>query len=202
VATIAEARHPAQPIARSPRARRSPIIDPVTPAPIRHPTTVPPGYPPEYERDVRLSDGRTVLVRPIIPADRGPLAYAIRTADPDTVHRRFLGSPPRITPQLLTYLCTVDYRHRFALVAIDPATGAGIAVARYETTADGIAEVAVARREPAGHRSARSGRLPRPRIGTRRVRRGRRRPGPGQRDGGRREPHHRHAVAESRRSVT
>jgi RimJ/RimL family protein N-acetyltransferase len=144
VATIAEARHPAQPIARSPRARRSPIIDPVTPAPIRHPTTVPPGYPPEYERDVRLPDGRTVLVRPIIPADRGPLAYAIRTADPDTVHRRFLGSPPRITPQLLTYLCTVDYRHRFALVAIDPATGAGIAVARYETTADGIAEVAVA----------------------------------------------------------
>jgi GNAT superfamily N-acetyltransferase len=144
VPTAAGARHRAQPIARSPRARRSSIIDLVTPAPIRHPTTVPRGYPAEYERDVRLPDGRTVFVRPIIPADRGPLAYAIRTADPDTVHRRFLGSPPRVTPQLLTYLCTVDYRHRFALVAIDPATGAGIAVARYETTTDGIAEVAVA----------------------------------------------------------
>ncbi|MFC4071871.1 GNAT family N-acetyltransferase [Actinoplanes subglobosus] len=116
----------------------------MTSGPIRHPTTVPPGYPAQFERDVRLPDGRTVFVRPIIPADRGPLAYAIRTADPDTVHRRFLGSPPRITPQLLTYLCTVDYRRRFALVAIDPETGAGIAVARYEGTADGIAEVAVA----------------------------------------------------------
>ncbi|GIE29725.1 hypothetical protein Ait01nite_027700 [Actinoplanes italicus] len=116
----------------------------MTPAPIRHPRAVPPGYPTEYERDLRLPGGRTVLVRPIIPADRGPLAYAIRTADPDTVHRRFLGSPPRITPRLLTHLCTVDYRKRFALVALDPATGAGIGIARYEATEEDTAEVAVA----------------------------------------------------------
>jgi RimJ/RimL family protein N-acetyltransferase len=116
----------------------------VTPAPIRHPTAVPPGYPAEYERTLRLPGGRTVFVRPIIPADRGPLAYAIRTADADTVYRRFLGSPPRITPQLLTHLCTVDYQRRFALITIDPATGTGIAVARYEATAEGPAEVAVA----------------------------------------------------------
>lgn len=77
-------------------------------------------------------------------AGRWPLAHAIRTADPETVYRRFLGSPPRITPQLLTHLCTVDYRHRFALVALDPATGDGIAVARYEATGKGTAEVAVA----------------------------------------------------------
>jgi RimJ/RimL family protein N-acetyltransferase len=134
----------ARPITRSPPAGTASIIDSVTPAPIRHPTAVPPGYPTEYERELRLPDGRTVFVRPIIPADRGPLAYAIRTADPDTVHRRFLGAPPRITPQLLTHLCTVDYRHRFALVAIDPATGEGIAVARYETTTEGTAEAAVA----------------------------------------------------------
>ncbi|GGN84789.1 hypothetical protein GCM10010112_64450 [Actinoplanes lobatus] len=114
------------------------------PLPIRRPSAVPPGYPPEYERELRLPDGRTVLVRPIVPADRGPLAHAIRTADPDTVRRRFLGPPPRITPQLLTHLCTVDYRQRFALVAVDPVSGAGIAVARYEATADGGAEVAVA----------------------------------------------------------
>ncbi|MBW6436914.1 GNAT family N-acetyltransferase [Actinoplanes hulinensis] len=114
------------------------------PIPIRHPDAVPPGYPPGYERELRLPDGRTVFVRPIVPADRGPLAHAIRTADPDTVRRRFLGPPPRITPQLLTYLCTVDYQRRFALVAMDPATGDGIAVARYEGTPDGSAEVAVA----------------------------------------------------------
>ncbi|MFD1364172.1 GNAT family N-acetyltransferase [Actinoplanes sichuanensis] len=116
----------------------------MTPTPARHPTPAPPGYPADYERDLRLPDGRTVFVRPIVPADRGPLAHAIRTADPDTVHRRFLGSPPRITPQLLTHLCTVDYRRRFALVAIDPATGAGIAIARYEAGRENTAEVAVA----------------------------------------------------------
>jgi GNAT superfamily N-acetyltransferase len=111
---------------------------------MRRPAAVPPGYPAEYERDLVLPDGRTVFVRPIIPADRGPLANAIRTADADTVRRRFLGSAPRITPQLLTYLCTIDYRRRLALVALDPVTGEGIAVARYEATADDAAEVAVA----------------------------------------------------------
>jgi RimJ/RimL family protein N-acetyltransferase len=119
-------------------------MDTVGPVPIHRPTAVPAGYPPEYERDLRLPDGRTVFIRPIIPADRGPLAYAIRTADEDTVHRRFLGASPRITPQLLTHLTTVDYRERFALVAIDPIADEGIAVARYETTAEGSAEVAVA----------------------------------------------------------
>ncbi|GAA3341237.1 hypothetical protein GCM10020358_31830 [Amorphoplanes nipponensis] len=105
---------------------------------------MPPGYPRAFEREVRLSDGRTALVRPIVPEDREQLARAIRTADPDTVYRRFLGAPPHITPALLTHLCTVDYRKRFALVASDPRTGTGTAIARYEATADDTAEVAVA----------------------------------------------------------
>lgn len=108
------------------------------------PGEVPPGYPREFDREVRLADGRTVAIRPIVPADRERLANAIRTADPETLRRRFLGAPPNVTPVLLTYLCTVDYRRRFALVAADPHTGAGAAVARYEATVDGIADVAVA----------------------------------------------------------
>ncbi|GIE54592.1 hypothetical protein Ani05nite_81260 [Amorphoplanes nipponensis] len=114
------------------------------PVPPHHPAEVPPGYPRAFEREVRLSDGRTALVRPIVPEDREQLARAIRTADPDTVYRRFLGAPPHITPALLTHLCTVDYRKRFALVASDPRTGTGTAIARYEATADDTAEVAVA----------------------------------------------------------
>jgi RimJ/RimL family protein N-acetyltransferase len=112
--------------------------------PNQHPVRVPPGYPREYERVLRLSDGRTASIRPIVPEDRDQLEHAIRTADPDTMHRRFLGSPPRITPALLTRLCTVDYRKRFALVAVDPRTGDGIAVARYEMTDPSTAEVAIA----------------------------------------------------------
>jgi RimJ/RimL family protein N-acetyltransferase len=109
------------------------------------PTDVPPGYPPEYERDLRLRDGRTVQVRPITPSDARELAEAIRSADADTLRRRFLGSPPHITPALLTHLSTVDYQSRFALIAADPASGHGVAIARYESSPEGgAAEVAVA----------------------------------------------------------
>lgn len=114
------------------------------PSPIHRPAEVPPGYPREFERQARMADGRQVLIRPVVPADRLALACAILSADVDTLYRRFLGPPPPLTTALLTYLCTVDYRKRFALVAEDPLTGDGIAIARYETTGDGVAEIAVA----------------------------------------------------------
>lgn len=97
-----------------------------------------------FERRLRLRDGRSVWVRPILPSDAPELAEAIRTADADTLRRRFLGSPPRLTPALLRWLTTVDYVHRFALVALDPVTHRGIAIARFEPLAEvGVAEVAV-----------------------------------------------------------
>jgi RimJ/RimL family protein N-acetyltransferase len=111
----------------------------------RRPHGEPPaGYAVEYERSLRLRDGRTVWVRPILPTDAPDLAEAIRHADRDTLYRRFLGAPPRLTPTLLTWLTTVDYVHRFALVAGEPCTGAGVAIARYEPIEEGVAEIAVA----------------------------------------------------------
>jgi RimJ/RimL family protein N-acetyltransferase len=109
-----------------------------------HPRDVPAGYPREFERRLRLRDGREVLVRPILPADAPQLADAIRTADADTLHRRFLGGPPHLSPALLARLTTVDYVRRFALVAADAQTGRGVAVARFEPLDEGVAEVAVA----------------------------------------------------------
>jgi RimJ/RimL family protein N-acetyltransferase len=105
---------------------------------------LPEGYPAAYERRLLLRDGRTVSVRPILPSDAPELAEAIHTADTDTLRRRFLGAPPRMTPRLLAWLTTVDYVRRFALVAFDPATEHGIAVARFEPIEEGVAEVAVA----------------------------------------------------------
>jgi hypothetical protein len=104
----------------------------------------PPGYPPEYQRQVRLRDGRRVVIRPILPSDAPGLAEAIKTADPGTLRRRFLGRPPRVTPALLAHLATVDYVRRFALVAIDPGTQKGVAIARFKQTGNGVAEIAVA----------------------------------------------------------
>jgi RimJ/RimL family protein N-acetyltransferase len=121
-----------------------PAPAPFTPVVVASPAAPPAGYPREFERPLTLADGRAVLVRPIVPADQDALAHAFRTADADTLRRRFLGIPPSPTPELLAHLCTVDYRQRFALVAVDAATGHGVAVARYETTGPGVAEVAVA----------------------------------------------------------
>jgi GNAT superfamily N-acetyltransferase len=104
--------------------------------------TLPAGYPVTFERQVRLRDGRSVLVRPILPSDAAALGAAIRDSDPDTLRRRFLGTPPRFTPALLSRLTTVDYVRRFALVAFDPATEQGVAVARYEPLPDATAATA------------------------------------------------------------
>jgi GNAT superfamily N-acetyltransferase len=104
---------------------------------------LPPGYPRECEREATLRDGRHVLIRPILPSDAPELAEAIETADPDTLRRRFLGGPPRVTPALLAHLTVVDYVQRFALVAIDAVTGRGVAVARYEPAGEGVADIAV-----------------------------------------------------------
>jgi RimJ/RimL family protein N-acetyltransferase len=103
------------------------------------------GCPREYRRLVTLRDGRSVLVRPVLPGDAPALAESIASADAETIRRRFLGGRPRVTPELLEYLTTVDYTSRFALVAIEPASQRGIAIARYEPAEqDGAADVAIA----------------------------------------------------------
>src|ERR1039457_949990 len=79
---------------------------------------LPPGYPQEYVRLVTLRDGRSVLIRPILPSDAPVLAEAIESADADTIRRRFLGGRPQVTPGLLDYLTTVDYTSRLALLAV------------------------------------------------------------------------------------
>jgi GNAT superfamily N-acetyltransferase len=120
----------------------------------RHPRAVrlarrtaglPPGYPREYRRLVTLRDGRSVLIRLVLPSDAPALAESIASADADTIRRRFLGGRPQVTPELLEYLTTVDYTSRFALVAVEPASQRGVAIARYEPAGqDGAADVAIA----------------------------------------------------------
>ena len=106
---------------------------------------LPPGYPQEYRRLVTLRDGRSVLIRPILPSDAPALAEAIQSADADTIRRRYLGGRPQITPELLDFLTTVDYTSRFALLAVEPASRRGVAIARYEPAEqDGTADVAIA----------------------------------------------------------
>ena len=100
--------------------------------PARQTADLPPGYPQEYRRLVTLHDGRSVLIRPVLPSDAPALGESIKSADADTIRRRFLGGHLQVTPALLDYLTTVDYTSRFALVAVEPASQRGVAIARYE----------------------------------------------------------------------
>jgi len=113
--------------------------------PARQTADLPAGYPQEYQRLVTLRDGRSVLIRPVLPSDAPALAESIAAADADTIQRRFLGGRPQVTPELLDHLTTVDYTSRFALVAVEPASQRGVAIARYEPAGqNGAADVAIA----------------------------------------------------------
>lgn len=104
----------------------------------------PPGYPVELEQRVVLADGRAVDLRPVLPEDADRLLDAVQHADPDTLHRRFLGGAGPRTPREAERLVRLDYVRRFALVALDE-QDRGVGIARYEGASTWpVVEVAVA----------------------------------------------------------
>jgi RimJ/RimL family protein N-acetyltransferase len=104
----------------------------------------PPGYPADLERMLTLPDGRTVFIRPLLPADAAQMAQEISTLDEDTLYRRFMTPRPQLDADRIRYLASVDYRWRMALGVVDE-DGRGVAVARYEgAPGSDSAEVAVA----------------------------------------------------------
>lgn len=122
---------PGQPLVPEPGA------EPLLPSPD------PPAYPKDLEGSVELADGRQIAIRPIRPGDTEGLRTALATADYETLHARFLGSPPHDEASIRR-LVEVDYESRLALVAFAP-DGTGVAVARYEGQPGSTsAEIAVA----------------------------------------------------------
>jgi GNAT superfamily N-acetyltransferase len=90
---------------------------------------------PQGER-VTLPDGGEVLVRPIAPGDREELAAAFRHLGALTRYRT-LGEPgTSLTPRQLASLTEIDHRSHEALVALDPASGDGVGIARYVRRGD------------------------------------------------------------------
>ena len=94
------------------------------------PSELPPGYPREFDADVVLSDGGTVLIRPIRPDDGPALGRFHDGLSAESVYLRYFSPHPHLSEAELVYLTTVDYRWRMALVAFlgDEIVG----VARYE----------------------------------------------------------------------
>lgn len=87
-----------------------------------------------------------MALRPIASDDKGLLTDAFDHLGPESRYRRFLGPHDALTSRELRYFTEVDHVGHEAIIALDPATGHGIGVARYVALADapGSAEMAVA----------------------------------------------------------
>jgi len=90
-----------------------------------------------------LRDGTRVAIRPIEPSDRAALAEGFERLSPESRYRRFFSPVAELSEHDLDYLTAVDHHDHEALVAVEEATGAGIGVARYVRTGDGVAEPAI-----------------------------------------------------------
>jgi RimJ/RimL family protein N-acetyltransferase len=90
-------------------------------------------------------DGATLLVRPLRPRDRDALEAAIMRLSETSRLMRFAAPKPRMTKADMDLLLDVDHHDREALLAVDPHTGEGVAVARYAAVPGhpGTAELAV-----------------------------------------------------------
>ena len=94
----------------------------------------------------RLRDGEPIVVRPIEPGDREELAAGVQRLSPESRYRRFFTPTSDLSESQLRYLTEVDHRDHEALVAVEPATGHGLGVARFVRSPNDseVAEVAVA----------------------------------------------------------
>jgi len=95
-------------------------------------------------RQVELSDQRVVDIRPLERRDREGLADAIGRLSPQTRYLRFANAKPHMSSRELDFLVDVGRREHRALLALDPATGWGVAVVRYVQlqTEPAVAEIA------------------------------------------------------------
>ena len=101
---------------------------------------------PAWEESLRLNDGRELWLRPIQPADAGPLRHGFALLHPEEIRMRFLHPMKELSPAMAHSLCNIDRRSEFALVAAEPLPpGEALigAVARCAIGGDNRAEFAI-----------------------------------------------------------
>lgn len=75
---------------------------------------------PPWHENIRLANGREVLVRPIRPEDAVPLRAAFVLLEPDEIRQRFLHPQKELSADQAERLTRPDPRREFALVAAEP----------------------------------------------------------------------------------
>lgn len=91
-------------------------------------------YPQEWERHLKLPDGRTVFVRPIRPDDERLYGHFFAAETPEDLRRRFFGPVKDFGHDFIARFVQIDYAQAMAFIALDEATGEMLGVARLHTT--------------------------------------------------------------------
>jgi acetyltransferase len=74
-------------------------------------------YPTGLIDRVKLRDGRSVTVRPVLPQDAGLAQHFVRGLDARSRYRRFQMGARSLPDALAQYLTHIDYRQHLALIA-------------------------------------------------------------------------------------
>jgi acetyltransferase len=74
-------------------------------------------YPTRWIESATLADGRSVLLRPVLPQDAELQQAFVRSMTPLTRRRRFHGPLNELPVATVRYMTEVDYRSHFALLA-------------------------------------------------------------------------------------
>lgn len=77
-------------------------------------------YPKELEETVSLPDGRTLLIRPVVPEDEPCFHAAFATLTPEEIRMRFFTPMKRLTHVQAARFTQIDYDREMALVLTDP----------------------------------------------------------------------------------
>ncbi|MEF3081938.1 GNAT family N-acetyltransferase [Luteimonas sp. SMYT11W] len=77
---------------------------------------------PPWHEEIRLANGRQVLIRPIRPADAEPLRASFALLEPDEVRQRFLYAKAELSPETANRLTQPNPKSEFVLVAAEPYT--------------------------------------------------------------------------------
>jgi RimJ/RimL family protein N-acetyltransferase len=75
---------------------------------------------PPWHEELKLRNGRRVLIRPIRPEDGEPLRAAFPLLQPEEVRQRFLHAVSDLSPAMTERLTRAVPKTEFALVAAEP----------------------------------------------------------------------------------
>ncbi len=108
---------------------------------------MPPDYPAQYQKTVRLADGTDVFLRPIKPTDDDMILGLFNSLSKETVHMKFFSSLKYMPREQVEKVTHIDYEKQMAIVAVMKENGGDrmIAVGRYTLIDDepGAAEFAI-----------------------------------------------------------